>query len=110
MRPTDRRAAPVASQAEHRDQRERHRRGAPAAPAKASLREVGGWGASRAFALAPARFLARRRPQTSGAAGAVKAGARALCAPPGGLGLDVRPVQTELAPMSEEEWENRDGI
>jgi hypothetical protein len=59
---------------------------------------------------APARFPARRRPQTSGGAGAVKAGARALCAPPGGLGLDVRPVQTELAPVSEEEWDNRDVI
>ncbi len=40
--------------------------------------------------LAPDRFPARRRLPPSGGAGAVKAGARALCAPPVGLGLDRR--------------------
>ena len=34
-----------------RDQRERHRGGQRAAPAKASLREVGGWGACLGLAL-----------------------------------------------------------
>jgi hypothetical protein len=47
-------------------------------------------GAPLVPAVAPAHFSARRRPQLSGGAGAVKAGARAFCAPPVGLGLDRR--------------------
>jgi hypothetical protein len=53
------------------------------------------------FALPPpAHFPARRRPLRSGAAGAVKAGARGVCAPPAGRGLDRRspPSRYTLSP------------